>query len=126
MDKKSANAKYSDGKKSIELNISIFLWEEGSIFYTYSPALDLTGYGYSKEEARESFETMLQEFLVYTNHKKTIFKELEKLGWAVNKKKKRVVSPDFEDMLSDNEHFKELYKTKDLVRDSSNVNLELV
>lgn len=126
MDKKSANAKYSDGKKSIELNISIFLWEENSIFYAYSPALDLTGYGYSKEEARESFEIMLQEFLVYTNDKKTIFKELERLGWAVNKKKKRVVSPDFEDMLSDNEHFKELYKTRDLVRDTSNVNLELV
>lgn len=125
MDKKRANAKYSDGKKNVELNVSIFLWEEDSIFYVYSPALDITGYGLSKEEARESFETVLHEFVVYTHNKKTIFKELENLGWAVNKKKKRVISPDFEDMLSENEHFKHLYKSKELERDSSNVNLEL-
>ncbi len=126
MDKKRANAKYSDENKNVEFNISIFLWEEDSVSYVYSPALDLTGYGLNKEEARESFETVLHEFIVYTHNKKTIFTELENLGWAVNKKKGRVVSPDFEDMLSENEHFKHLYKSKDLVRDSSNVNLELV
>jgi len=125
MDKKRANAKYSDGRKDVEFSISIFLWDEDSIFYVYSPALDLTGYGNSKEEARESFETVLKEFIKYTHNKKTIFQELENLGWAVNKRKKRVVSPDFEDLLSENEHFNHLYKSKDLVRDSSNVNLEL-
>ena len=82
-------------------------------------------YGLTKEEARESFETVLEEFVKYTHNKKTIFQELENLGWAVNKRKKRVVSPDFEDLLSENEHFRHLYKSKDLVRDSSNVNLEL-
>jgi len=126
MDKKRARAKYSDGNKEVEVSISIFLWEEESIFYVYSPALDLTGYGLSEEEARKSFETVLHEFIVYTHNKKTIFSELEKLGWAVNKRKKRVISPDFEDLLSENEHFKHLYKTQNLVRDSSNVNLQLV
>lgn len=125
MDKKRANAKYSDRKKNVEVNVSIFLWDEDSLFYVYSPALDITGYGLNKEEARESFETILHEFIQYTQNKKTIFKELENLGWAVNKRKKRVISPEFEDMLSENEHFKHLYKSKDLVRDSSNVNLEL-
>lgn len=125
MDKKRVNAKYSDVKKNVEFVISIFLWEEDSVFYVYSPALDLTGYGISKEEARESFETVLHEFIVYTHNKKTIFKELENLGWAVNKRRRRVISPDFEDMLTENEHFNHLYKSKDLTRDSSNVNLEL-
>lgn len=125
MDKKRANAKYSDGRQNVEFSVSIFLWEEDSIFYVYSPALDLTGYGLTKEEARESFETVLEEFIKYTHNKKTIFKELENLGWAVNKRRKRVVSPDFEDLLSENEHFRHLYKSKDLVRDSSNVNLQL-
>lgn len=125
MDKKRANAKYSEGNKNVEFDVSIFLWEEDSVFFVYSPALDLTGYGLTKEEARESFETVLHEFIVYTHNKKTIFTELEKLGWAVNKRKRRVISPDFEDMLSENEHFNHLYKSKNLVRDSSNVNLEL-
>lgn len=125
MDKKRANAKYSDGRQNVEFSVSIFLWEENSVFYVYSPALDLTGYGLTKDEARESFETVLEEFIKYTHNKKTIFKELENLGWAVNKRRKRIVSPDFEDLLSENEHFRHLYKSKDLVRDSSNVNLQL-
>lgn len=125
MDKKRANAKYSNGRENVEFSVSIFLWEENSIFYVYSPALDITGYGLTKEEARESFEIVLEEFIKYTHNKKTIFQELENLGWAVNKRKKRVISPDFEDLLSENEHFRHLYKSKDLVRDSSNVNLEL-
>lgn len=125
MNKKYVNAKYSDGGNIVELNLSIFLWEDESIFYVYSPALDITGYGLSKEEARESFETVLQEFVIYTHNKKTIFTELENLGWAVNKKKKRLISPDFEDMLIDNEHFNQLYKSKNLVKDSSRFNLQL-
>lgn len=32
MDKKRANAKYSDEKKNVELNVSIFLWNENSVF----------------------------------------------------------------------------------------------
>ena len=123
MDKKRVNAKYSDNKKDVVFEVSIFLWEEDAVFYVYSPALDLTGYGLTKKEARESFETVLHEFIVYTHNKETIFTELEKLGWAVNKRKRRFVSPEMEDMLTDNEHFKQLYKSKKLTQDSSNVNL---
>lgn len=126
MDKKQAKAKYTDGRHYVELSISIFIWEEDSIFYVYAPALDLTGYGKSKEEAKASFETVLYEFVKYTHNKKTIFTELENLGWAVNKKKKRVVAPNLEEMLDENEHFKELYKSKNLVKDLSNINLQLV
>jgi hypothetical protein len=125
MDKKQIKASYKDGNKSVKLSVSIFLWEEDAIHYVYSPALDLTGYGESVAEAKESFEVVLDEFVVYTNNKKTIFKELEKLGWAVNKRKKKVISPDFEELLTDNKHFNDLYKTKHLTRESSNVNLAL-
>jgi hypothetical protein len=126
MDKRRAKANCSHGNKEVEVVISIFLWEDESIYYVYSPSLDLTGYGLNEDEARKSFETVLHEFLVYTHNKKTIYTELERLGWAVNKHKKRVISPDFEDLLSENEHFNNLYKTKNLVKDSSNVNLQLV
>lgn len=57
--------------------------EEG-INYIYSPALDLTGYGKNVKEAKESFEVTLKEFIDYTDNKKTIFDELEHLGWLVN------------------------------------------
>lgn len=95
MDKKRASAKFSDKGKNVELNISIFLWEENAIFYVYSPALDLTGYGNTKEEAKASFQTVLSEFIKYTHNKKTIFQELENLGWAVNKRKKKIYFAGF-------------------------------
>lgn len=123
---KPVNTKDFEEKKNVEFKLSLFSWDEDSVFYVYAPALDLTGYGLNKEEAKESFQTVLNEFLVYTHDHKTIFSELEKLGWTVNKKRKRIVSPDFEDMLSDNRHFKSLYKSKDLVKETSSVNLELV
>jgi hypothetical protein len=109
----------------VKLDIAFFGWEEDTIHYVYSPALDLTGYGHSKEEAKQSFEDILEEFIRYTHTKKTIFKELENLGWAVNKRKKKIIAPDFEELLTDNEHFNDLYKTKSLIRETSSINLEL-
>lgn len=125
MDKGRAKAEFRDGNKQIQLDISIFSWEENSVNFVYCPALDLTGYGYSFEEAKESFHVILEEYIKYTHNKKTIFNELEKLGWAVNRRKRKVVAPDFEELLSDNDHFKDLYKNKNLVKDSSKVSLEL-
>lgn len=92
----------------------------------YCPALDLTGYGNSAEEAKKSFETIIEEYIRYTHTKKTIFEDLEKLGWATNKRTRRVVSPDFENFLSENDQFKELYLSKNLKKESSNLNLSLV
>jgi hypothetical protein len=125
MEEKHVNALYKDGKKKIELNIATFSWQEDSVFYVYCPALDLTGYGSTSEEAKKSFDYILEEFVVYTHNKKTIFKELEKLGWAVNKHKMKVVAPDFEELLTDNEHFNNLYKSKSLIKDSSSINFAL-
>lgn len=125
MEKKRANAKFSDGTKQVEISLMIFLWQEETIFYVYSPALDLTGYGLTKKEARESFETVLQEFLIYTHENKTIYTELEKLGWSINKIKGKVISPDFEELLTENEHFNHLYKSHNLIKDTSNFSLQL-
>ena len=125
MEKKRVNASYKDGTNQVKLDIAFFGWEEDAIHYVYSPGLDLTGYGHTKEEAKQSFEDVLEEFIRFTHTKKTIFKELENLGWAVNKRKKKVIAPDFEKLLTDNEHFNDLYKTKSLLKEKSSIHLEL-
>jgi len=111
--------------KIVKLNVELFFWKEDAIYYAYAPALDLTGYGLSKGAAKDSFETILSEFVVYIQNKRTIFIELEKLGWAVNKRKKKIVSPDIDEMLSDNEHFNQLFNSKELTKSASSVNLEI-
>jgi hypothetical protein len=92
----------------VDVGLNMLIWEADGIFYCYSPALDLTGYGKTKEDAKQSFEDTMDEFITYAHNKRTIFDELEKLGWTVNKKKRRVSAPSEQQMLEDNETYKEL------------------
>jgi hypothetical protein len=71
-----AHGKYLFGLALVE-------FEEGNVTIVYSPALDLSGYGYSPEEAKQSFSEALQEFFRYTNNKNTLDKVLKDLGWAI-------------------------------------------
>ena len=93
-------------KINIELNI--LSWEDDGVFFQYSPALDLVGYGSNEKEAGESFKAVLNEFVNYTDNKKTIYIELERLGWTVNKKKHRVTPPTSEQIFEDNETYRDL------------------
>lgn len=115
---------FNQGEYLISVSLSLYLWDEKGITFVYSPALDITGYGNSEEEAKKSFRVTLDEFVGYTHKKKTIFDELESLGWTVNRKKKRLHAPDLEELRTDNVAFRDLLK-KNNVR-SENQNVELV
>ena len=41
--------------------------KKGTTAFTYSPSLDISGYGYTKDEANESFNITLEEFFKYQN-----------------------------------------------------------
>lgn len=118
-------ASINRGDHLVNVNIHILTFEEEGIHYVYSPALDLTGYGNSEPEAMRSFNTMLEEFVHYTENKKTIYKELERLGWTVNPKKKRVHPPLEEQMLEDNETYRDLKSQPNVYSSSTNVGLAL-
>lgn len=92
----------------VTIGANVLLWEEDGLHYAFAPALDITGYGKSEAEAKRSFEVMLDEFLDYTHSKGTIFKELERLGWTVNRKKKRVKAPDHHELVEDNPDYREI------------------
>lgn len=92
----------------VTVGANVLLWKEDGLHYAFAPSLDITGYGKTEAEAKRSFEVMLDEFLDYTHNKGTIFKELERLGWTVNKKKKRVKAPDHLELLEDNPDYREI------------------
>jgi len=126
MSKLKFQSTYEDGKHSITLELHLYLWEENKMHYVYSPSLDVTGYGSTEIDAKKSFEITLNEFVTYTHNKKTIFEELEHLGWSVNKKKKRIHAPDLNEMLSDNESFRTIYEKGLAKTEIKNIELELV
>lgn len=118
-------ASFNRGDHHVNVELNILSFEEDGIKYVYSPALDLTGYGNSEDEAMKSFKVMLEEFIHYTENKKTIYKELERLGWTVNVKKRRVQPPADEQLLEDNEVYRDLKNMPNVHLSITNVNLGL-
>lgn len=105
---KIAKAEYRSPKRVINIELQLLTWEDENIHYVYSPALDLTGYGNTEKEATDSFNIMLREFVAYADTKDTILDELERLGWTINRKKRRARPPEINELLEDNETFREL------------------
>ncbi|MDQ3683468.1 MAG: hypothetical protein M3352_10425 [Bacteroidota bacterium] len=93
---------------NIEVKVDLIEYEEAGIYYVYSPAFDLVGYGKTAIEARESWQTVLEEYFSYTLNKKTLVKDLESRGWTI-KKKKKFTSPSLTWMLQNNDQLLDIY-----------------
>lgn len=102
-----------------------FLWEEGGVHFAFSPAMDITGYGHSEEEAKSSFEVTLSETIAYMQNKGCMYQELRRLGWNVNEKKRKVQSPDLESLKSDNEEFARISGLPGIKMSNSPLELQL-
>ncbi len=85
-------------------------FEEENVHFIYSPALDLTGYGKTEEEAQQSVKEALDQFFDYTTNKKTIEQELRRLGWKIQKNRSK--APSLVDMINQNDYLKEIFEEK--------------
>lgn len=119
------SAEFEKGNSKLKVLLNVFIWYEKSIYYAFSPALDITGYGKTEREAKESFEITLNEFVKYTTNKNTLFDALEQLGWTVNRKRNRMHVPNIADLLNDNKSFREMYKRKEYKVEKRGVELAL-
>ncbi len=87
--------------KSKSVRVKLFLvhfQDESKVHFIYSPHLDLTGYGNSVTEAKESFEIVFEDFVDYTIKKKTLAKVLTGLGWVLKgteKHPKKVIASQY-------------------------------
>ncbi len=123
MAKGKFSGQFSGDKHIIEVGLEVLTWEEDGVHFVYAPSLDLTGYDNTKEGAKLSFENTLKDTLVYMERKKSLFDELERLGWTVNRKKKRVNSPDLEELMKDNSEIESILNRPDVMKESHNVEL---
>lgn len=108
----TANLGFDNGKYHVGLSLVEF--EEDNVTIIYSPALDLSGYGYSQSEAKQSFSEALHEFFRYTNNKKTLDKVLKELGWSIkgSKKKPKFDPPKDSDLVSTNPLYNDIVNNK--------------
>ncbi len=105
----------SDAK--VDVNVGVFQFKEDGAIIVYSPAFDLSGYGKSDVEAKESFEEALDEFFRYTINRKTLIPELKRLGWdVVTLKQKRLKSPLLADLITKNDYLSEILNDKEFTK----------
>ena len=68
---------------NLSLNISVYLFKEDSTVIAYCPSLDLSGYGLTNKEAKDSFGIVLQEYLDYGIQHGTLCGDLWKRGFCL-------------------------------------------
>ncbi|RZK20309.1 MAG: hypothetical protein EOO56_12865 [Hymenobacter sp.] len=70
----------------ITLEVQVFLVPEGKQIVAYCPALELSTYGDSQEDAKGAFSEVLASFIQDTQAKGTLEKVLLELGWKLQQK----------------------------------------
>ena len=70
----------------IDARLDVFLFKKDDIFYAYSPALDLAGYGYNEEEAKDSFMVVMEDFFEFGIKRETLEQDLTEHGWVKESK----------------------------------------
>lgn len=111
------------GSKSVKIDVQVLFFQEDNIYYAFMPSFDLTGYGKTEEEARESLKVVLDEFLRYTLNKNTLYIELQRLGWKVRSKKKPMYAPQMSDLINTNEELREIVNSKQYTTSNYQVNV---
>lgn len=99
---------------SISVTLDVYLFRDGDIYIAYNPALDLSGYGVTEDDAKQSFEIVIEEYIQYATDNKTLVKDLRAHGWKVTSLKQRKMSaPSFDHLLRSNNVFKDILENKE-------------
>ncbi|MFH1412784.1 MAG: hypothetical protein ABIG10_02030 [bacterium] len=68
-------------KINLEFNLPVSFLKEGNKYIAYTPALDLSTYGKSYQEAKKRFEEIVNIFFEELINKGTLEDVLSNLGW---------------------------------------------
>jgi hypothetical protein len=81
-------------KKKVFVGLNVFVFMEEGRHAAYCAGLDIVGSGSTKAEAMEAFDTQVNLYIEYTTTKKSIVKDLARIGWKKDGKN-RYVSPEY-------------------------------
>ena len=106
--------KITNQGKSIKVSLDVYLFMDEDSYIAYSPALDLSGYGTSEEEAMHSFSIVIEQYIKYGLSTHSLVKDLREHGWKVKSLKQRKMSaPSFDMLLNRNETFRDILQNKE-------------
>ncbi len=69
-----------------KISVPFLILQEGDYFVAYCPSLELSSYGHTITDAKQSFAEALKIFVKETEKKGTLEKVLLGLGWTLQQK----------------------------------------
>lgn len=78
----------------IILSVPVFIVKEENSFVAYCPALELSSYGDSSEDAKDGFEDAVKIFIDEALKRGTLEKMLLNFGWTLRKKPQPLYEPN--------------------------------
>lgn len=110
----AAENKITNQGKSIKVTLDVYVFIEGDTYISYSPALDLSGYGLTEDEAMNSFAVVIEQYILHGISKHTLVKDLREHGWKVRSFKQRKISaPTFNSLFQSNETFRDILQNRE-------------
>jgi len=67
----------------VSLSVQVFITKEGESYIAYCPALELSSYGDSIDEAKDCFQDAVNIFIEETAKRGTLEKMLLSFGWTL-------------------------------------------
>lgn len=99
---------------AIKVMLDVYLFLDGDTYIAYSPALDISGYGTSEEDAKNSFSIVMEEYIDYGIKKRTLVKDLRAHGWRVKSlRQHKMAAPSLESLLNSNTTFKDILENRE-------------
>lgn len=74
---------------SLTVTLDVYVFREDDAYIAYSPAIDLSGYGETEKDTKDSFSMVLEEYIKYGLSCRTLVKDLRAHGWKVRSLKQR-------------------------------------
>ena len=72
--------KIRDGK--VEARLDVLFYVKDKVYYAYAPALDLVGYDYSEDGAKESLKVVVDDFFNCGIQRNTLEQDLLEHGFS--------------------------------------------
>jgi hypothetical protein len=118
-------ADFKNSEGNMHVRIAIFSFKEKSNYIVYTPHLEVSGYGKTEDEAMNSFNIALREFLDYITNKKTLHAVLTQLGWVLKKgtqkHPKKISAPEWTDLLKSNQDLTKILSSQDFTKKDRDV-----
>ena len=110
MEKQHLQAAIQVANAQVKASLEVYLFEEEGTRIAYCPALNLSAYGTTLEDAKSEFAQILKEYLEDCIRQDTLIADLSAHGWKIQPKK--YVAPIATDMLIANETLRDIVNNR--------------